>query len=191
MAISLRFAASSFLIGRFLAFSVSAAVFRHRGIDKAESGKRTIYSIETALGRNCLFSALRANAKSSAGPASARRSGALNSEITAFASEPGLECDSMAVSSPPFAGVARPSCMKKIRCPAPQSGAVRNSSGPAAPCCDAIRETRSHVVQQQIGKQRGPLLAQRRSVRRIRCFHHRRVARIAVHFAEKFLSVEN
>src|SRR5438270_3403895 len=30
--------------------------------------------------------------------------------------------------------VVRPSWRKKMRCPTPQSGAVRNSSGPAAPC---------------------------------------------------------
>src|SRR6266487_6135543 len=39
----------------------------------------------------------------------------------------------MAVRRPPLSGVARPSCRKKMRWPAPQSGAVRNSSGPAEP----------------------------------------------------------
>src|SRR5580704_12902765 len=30
--------------------------------------------------------------------------------------------------------LVRPSCRKKTRCPTPQRGAVRNSSGPAPPC---------------------------------------------------------
>src|SRR5579863_997268 len=57
----------------------------------------------------------------------------LNWLITRLASEPWLAWACMACSRPPFAGVERPSCKKKIRWPTPQRGAVRNSSGPAAP----------------------------------------------------------
>src|SRR6267378_3819085 len=45
-----------------------------------------------------------------------------------------LWCARIAFSSPPLPGPARPSWRKKIRCPRPQRGAVRNSSGPATPC---------------------------------------------------------
>src|SRR6266567_3664470 len=50
--------------------------------------------------------------------------------MTLLASLPGLLWASMASSRL----LVRPSWRKKTRCPTPQSGAVRNSSGPAPPC---------------------------------------------------------
>src|SRR4051812_26417271 len=44
-----------------------------------------------------------------------------------------LACCAIAFTRPPLLGPARPSWRKKIRCPAPHSGALRTSSGPAAP----------------------------------------------------------
>ena len=57
----------------------------------------------------------------------------LNWLITRLASEPELAWAWMALSRPPFVGPERPSWRKKMRWPTPQSGAVRNSSGPAEP----------------------------------------------------------
>src|SRR2546422_4010651 len=54
---------------------------------------------------------------------------ALKAATEPFASEPALECVWIACRR----SVVLPSCRKKIRWPSPQSGAVRNSSGPAAP----------------------------------------------------------
>src|SRR5947208_3081765 len=53
-----------------------------------------------------------------------------NRLITPFASDPELACWRIAT----FRSEVRPSCRKKIRCPTPHSGAVRNSLGPASPC---------------------------------------------------------
>src|SRR5262245_47873715 len=53
----------------------------------------------------------------------------LNLPITPLASEPWLACSLMACSM----SLVRPSCRKKMRCPTPHRGAVRNSFPLAAP----------------------------------------------------------
>src|SRR6476646_1399464 len=54
---------------------------------------------------------------------------ALKFAITVLASDPVLECAVIAV----IRLLVRPSCRKKILCPRPHSGAVRNWSPPAPP----------------------------------------------------------
>src|SRR6185295_12493325 len=77
-------------------------------------GTPPLYSDRRKLNRSCFWNSERL----------------LNLEITAFASEPVLECAWIAS----FRSSVRPSCRKKIRWPRPQSGAVRNSLPVAAPC---------------------------------------------------------
>src|SRR5437870_6383586 len=68
--------------------------------------------------------------------------------MTRLASLPLLLCARMASTKLDV----RPSWRKKMRCPTPQSGAVRNSSGPAAPCVMRSEEhtselqSRGHLV---------------------------------------------
>jgi len=54
-----------------------------------------------------------------------------------------------------------------MRCPKPQSGAVRNSLGPACP--ERLRrQPVAHVVDQDVGEQIRRLVAQRRDPRNYR-----------------------
>ena len=67
--------------------------------------------------------------------------------MTLLASLPGLWWSSIASTRL----LVRPSWRKKTRCPTPQSGEVRNSSGACATLRDAVRQTPAHAVDEEVG----------------------------------------
>jgi len=80
----------------------------------------------------------------------------LNLAITPFASEPELECAWIACTR----SKVLPSCRKKMRCPKPQSGAVRNSLGQPAP--ERLRRPARRPCRTRTSENRFAVVAQRR-----------------------------
>jgi hypothetical protein len=71
-----------------------------------------------------------------------------------------------------------------MRCPKPQSGAVRKSLGPPLSLADAVLQTRPHIVEQEIGIELDRLVSECRD-RRIAGIERARVAKSAADAAEE------